>query len=160
MDSFYPRDYAKHEQYFLPPELKITITKSHRGRYSVTRRATTSGVPAQVVSGQDDGLAYKQAKHFGGDRQGSFASSAASSSRTTAKRSTSTSSGMPSTKLGQDFMIGSTELPFLHYVVRIVPGFPRDTINGSREELGFTTSLSRLVLPSVGYRRAPATRRT
>ncbi|MBQ7296871.1 MAG: altronate oxidoreductase, partial [Alistipes sp.] len=68
MDSFNPyEEYAKYEQYFLSPELKITISNTTEAGIRYEEGDDLTACPPKSYPAKMTALLYKRFKHFAGD---------------------------------------------------------------------------------------------
>ncbi len=140
MDSFNPYvDYARYEQYFLSPELKITISNTTEAGIRYEEGDDLTACPPKSYPAKMTALLYKRFKHFNGDPSKGLCiiccelieNNGSTLHEYVIKHA-------EYNKLGQDFIDWvEKNCHFCDTLVdRIVPGFPRDTINEIKEEIG------------------------
>ena len=145
MDSFNPyEEYAKYEQYFLSPDLKITISNTTEAGIRYEEGDDLTACPPKSYPAKMTALLYKRFKHFNGDPEKGLViiccelieNNGSTLHEYVIKHA-------EYHKLGQDFIDWvEANCHFCDTLVdRIVPGFPRDTINEIKEEVGFDDNL-------------------
>ena len=145
MDAFNPyEEYAKYESYFLSPELKITISNTTEAGIRYEEGDDLTACPPKSYPAKMTALLYKRFKHFNGDPEKGLViiccelieNNGSTLHEYVIKHA-------EYHKLGQDFIDWvETNCHFCDTLVdRIVPGFPRDTINEIKEEVGFDDNL-------------------
>ena len=145
MDSFNPyEEYAKYEEYFLSPDLKITISNTTEAGIRYEEGDDLTACPPKSYPAKMTALLYKRFKHFNGDPEKGLAiiccelieNNGSTLHEYVIKHA-------EYHKLGQDFIDWvEANCYFCDTLVdRIVPGFPRETINEIKEEVGFDDNL-------------------
>ncbi len=145
MDSFNPyEEYAKYEQYFLSPELKITISNTTEAGIRYEEGDDLTACPPKSYPAKMTALLYKRFKHFNGDpTKGLVIICCELIENNGSTLHEYVIKHAEYHKLGQDFIDWvEANCHFCDTLVdRIVPGFPRDTINEIKEEVGFDDNL-------------------
>jgi tagaturonate reductase len=145
MDSFNPyEEYAKYESYFLSPELKITISNTTEAGIRYEEGDDLTACPPKSYPAKMTALLYKRFKHFNGDPEKGLViiccelieNNGSTLHEYVIKHA-------EYHKLGQDFIDWvENNCHFCDTLVdRIVPGFPRETINEIKEEIGYDDNL-------------------
>ena len=145
MDSFNPyEEYAKYEQYFLSPDLKITISNTTEAGIRYEEGDDLTACPPKSYPAKMTALLYKRFKHFNGDPEKGLViiccelieNNGSTLHEYVIKHA-------EYNNLGQDFIDWvENNCHFCDTLVdRIVPGFPRETIGEIKEELGFDDNL-------------------
>ena len=145
MDSFNPyEEYAKYEEYFLSPDLQITISNTTEAGIRYEEGDDLTACPPKSYPAKMTALLYKRFKHFNGDPTKGLAiiccelieNNGSTLHEYVIKHA-------EYHKLGQDFIDWvEANCYFCDTLVdRIVPGFPRETINEIKEEVGFDDNL-------------------
>ena len=145
MDSFNPyEEYAKYESYFLSPELKITISNTTEAGIRYEEGDDLTACPPKSYPAKMTALLYKRFKHFNGDPdKGLIIICCELIEDNGSTLHEHVIKHAEYHKLGQYFIDWVEEnCHFCDTLVdRIVPGFPHDTINEIKEEIGFDDNL-------------------
>ena len=145
MDSFNPYvEYEKYEQYFLSPELKITISNTTEAGIRYEEGDDLEARPPKSYPAKMTALLYKRFKHFNGDpTKGLCIICCELIENNGSTLHEYVIRHAKYHKLGQEFIDWVEQnCHFCDTLVdRIVPGFPRDTINEIKEEIGFDDNL-------------------
>ncbi|WP_288238013.1 tagaturonate reductase [uncultured Alistipes sp.] len=145
MDSFNPYvDYAKYEQYFLSPELKITISNTTEAGIRYEEGDDLTAQPPKSYPAKMTALLYKRFKHFNGDpAKGLCIICCELIENNGSTLHEYVIKHARYHKLGQDFIDWvETNCHFCDTLVdRIVPGFPREQIDQIKEEIGYDDNL-------------------
>ncbi len=145
MDSFNPYvEYEKYERYFLSPELKITISNTTEAGIRYEEGDDLTACPPKSYPAKMTALLYKRFKHFNGDpTKGLCIICCELIENNGSTLHEYVIKHAEDNKLGQDFIDWVEQnCHFCDTLVdRIVPGFPRDTINEIKEEVGFDDNL-------------------
>ncbi len=145
MDSFNPYvDYAKYEQYFLSPELKITISNTTEAGIRYEEGDDLEACPPKSYPAKMTALLYKRYKHFAGDPSKGLSiicCELIENNGSTLREYVLKHAAYH--KLEPEFIAWvENHCHFCDTLVdRIVPGFPRETIGEIKEELGFDDNL-------------------
>lgn len=145
MDSFNPYvEYEKYEKYFLSPELKITISNTTEAGIRYEEGDDLTACPPKSYPAKMTALLYKRFKHFGGDPTKGLCiicCELIENNGSTLHEYVIRHARYH--KLGQDFIDWvEANCHFCDTLVdRIVPGFPRDTIQEIKEEIGYDDNL-------------------
>ena len=145
MDAFNPyEEYAKYESYILSPELKIVISNTTEAGIRYEEGDDLTACPPKSYPAKVTALLYKRFKHFNGDPDKGLAiiccelieDNGSTLHEYVIKHA-------EYNKLGQDFIdwVEANCIFCDTLVDRIVPGFPRDTINEIKEEIGYDDDL-------------------
>jgi len=145
MDSFNPYvEYEKYEKYFLSPELKITISNTTEAGIRYEEGDDLTACPPKSYPAKMTALLYKRFKHFNGAPDKGLCiiccelieNNGSTLHEYVIKHARYN-------KLGEDFIDWvEKNCHFCDTLVdRIVPGFPRDTINEIKEEIGYNDNL-------------------
>ncbi len=145
MDSFNPYvDYAKYEQYFLSPELKITISNTTEAGIRYEEGDDLTACPPKSYPAKMTALLYKRFRHFGGDPEKGLCiicceliENNGSTLHDYVLRHARHNN------LGEEFIAWvENHCHFCDTLVdRIVPGFPRENIDEIKAELGYDDNL-------------------
>jgi len=145
MDSFNPYvEYEKYEKYFLSPELKITISNTTEAGIRYEEGDDLTACPPKSYPAKMTALLYKRFKHFNGDpTKGLCIICCELIENNGSTLHEYVIRHARYNKLGQDFIDWvEKNCHFCDTLVdRIVPGFPRDTINEIKEEIGYDDNL-------------------
>ncbi|WP_295936553.1 tagaturonate reductase [uncultured Alistipes sp.] len=145
MDSFNPYvDYARYEHYFLSPELKIVISNTTEAGIRYEQGDDLTARPAKSFPAKMTALLFERFKHFAGDpSKGLIVICCELIEDNGSTLHEYVIKHAQYHKLGQDFIDWvEANCHFCDTLVdRIVPGFPRDTINEIKEEIGFDDNL-------------------
>ncbi len=145
MDSFNPyEEYAKYEQYFLSPELKITISNTTEAGIRYEEGDDLTACPPKSYPAKITALLFKRFKHFNGDTTKGLAIICCELIENNG--STLHEYVIRHAKynnLGEDFIEWVENYCYFcdTLVDRIVPGFPHDTIDQIKEEIGYDDNL-------------------
>lgn len=145
MDAFNPYvEYAKYEQYFLSPELQITISNTTEAGIRYEEGDDLTACPPKTYPAKMTALLYKRFKHFNGAADKGLViiccelieNNGSTLHEYVIKHA-------QYHKLGDDFINWvENNCHFCDTLVdRIVPGFPKDTINEIKEEIGYDDNL-------------------
>ncbi|MDE6712106.1 MAG: tagaturonate reductase, partial [Alistipes sp.] len=137
-------EYAKYEQYFLSPELKITISNTTEAGIRYEEGDDLTACPPKSYPAKMTALLYKRFKHFNGDpTKGLCIICCELIENNGSTLHEYVIKHAEYNKLGQDFIDWvEKNCHFCDTLVdRIVPGFPRDTIDEIKEEIGFDDNL-------------------
>ncbi len=132
MDSFNPyEEYAKYEQYFLSPDLKITISNTTEAGIRYEEGDDLTACPPKSYPAKMTALLYKRFKHFNGDPEKGLViiccelieNNGSTLHEYVIKHA-------QYHKLGQDFndWVEANSLVCVTLADRFVPGCPRETI--------------------------------
>ncbi len=145
MDSFNPYvEYEKYEQYFLSPELKVTISNTTEAGIRYEEGDDLTACPPKSYPAKMTALLYKRFKHFAGDpTKGLCIICCELIENNGSTLHEYVIKHARYNNLGEDFIAWVEQnCHFCDTLVdRIVPGFPRETIGEIKEELGFDDNL-------------------
>ena len=145
MDSFNPYvEYEKYQQYFLSPELKITISNTTEAGIRYEEGDDLTARPPKSYPAKMTALLYQRFKHFDGDPTKGLiiiCCELIENNGTTLHEYVIKHAKYHN--LGDDFIAWVEQnCHFCDTLVdRIVPGFPRDTIAEIQQEIGFEDNL-------------------
>ena len=143
-DAFSPgKDYPHYLEYICSPELRVIISNTTEAGIRYEKDDVLSEHPA-TFPGKVTGLLYKRWKHFGGDPEKGLyfiCCELIEDNATTLRKYILRHA--EEAGLEKEFIqwIDDACIFCDSLVDRIVPGFPRDTINEIKEELGFDDNL-------------------
>lgn len=145
MDAFNPYvEYEKYEKYFLSPELQITISNTTEAGIRYEEGDDLTARPPKTYPGKMTALLYKRFKHFNGDpTKGLVIICCELIENNGSTLHEYVIKHAKYHKLGDDFIDWvEKNCQFCDTLVdRIVPGFPKDTINEIKEEIGYDDNL-------------------
>ena len=145
MDSFNPYvDYETYERYFLSPELKVTISNTTEAGIRYEEGDDLEARPPKSYPAKMTALLYKRFKHFNGDpTKGLCIICCELIENNGSTLHEYVIRHAMYNALGADFIDWvERNCHFCDTLVdRIVPGFPRDTINEIKQEIGYDDNL-------------------
>ena len=137
-------EYEKYEQYFLSPDLQITISNTTEAGIRYEEGDDLTACPPKTYPGKMTALLYKRYKHFNGDpSKGLVIICCELIENNGSTLHEYVIKHARYHRLGEDFINWVEEnCQFCDTLVdRIVPGFPKDTIQEIQEEIGYRDKL-------------------